>query len=1586
MSYPVLYESNATDFFSNGLGTLPDAITATVTEERNGEFVFDVTYPSHGRRAGQIKNNRIIKVDAGHLLKDQRFVVKTVTPTMDNSGKTIIAVHAEHVSYKSNDFAIKPQLSISDMTAEQALNFWNENLTTPNQFTVDSDINTHNSTSWSIDKVQSARQALGGVEGSILDVWGGEYRFDNLHISLLSKRGTVSNTLLAYGRNITSFEQEQNIINTYTSIYPYFISSDNTNSDPTIYTIDGLTVNAPNADKFPNQKVLPLNMANYLGDIKIGSKPSDNSADDKTEYISVSELKSRMKSQAQKYIKDNDIGIPKVSIKVSFIDLSKTSNYVDVAPLEELDLCDNVPIRFPDLDIDTTAKVSRVIWNVLTDSYDSLELGDISATLGEAIAEIDHKANEAQKSADKANTMQIGADGKSTVFRGPNTPTANHIGDLWYKPNGQDTEMYQWDGVTWAFVISTKDTHEISDKVEKAQEEAAEAKQRARDAVNTANQAIADAGFATDTADTAKQIAEDTKKDVVTANSDSATALDNAKTALNKANQAVNDVASGKTDISNIQDKVNTINSSLSGVSDDLNTAKADLKKFSDTAVKNGKDIVSINKDVSSIKIDSANTKGNVSQLQQTATKLSSDITDAQGNISRLQQKADSISSTVGTLKTGLDGTNKTVKSQGTQITQNATALKSKANKTDVDAVTNRVTTAETNISQNTEDIESKADSTTVNALSGEVSQNTSDIKQNAKGITSKVSSSDVQGMLDNGGYATQSWTGSQIKQSADEINSTVTSVSNKVDNFQVGGRNLLKNTDFLINSDAVRLGNSVTYVEASQLANRKATLSVGINVDEVTSVSGDARIYVNLTCYQGSNKLETFNALKTFKVRDIFHGRVSSSFTLPEGTDRFGSSNVVIDGVAGLGLTVGRPKLELGNKATDWTPAPEDMATVTALSSVDQKADSISSTVTNNKSDTDTKFTNINQTIHGIQSTVKNKADSSTVTQLSNVVDSKVSMSDYNSEITQLADDINLAVKRTEAEGTNLIRNGSFKNGESWQIDSSLTTWFSPSGGIPIASGTYMGFSSPTDSSQELSIIQNPSQAIMDSLENNTVTLSCYTRSNENGGRFRIYFKVTDSKGDSSYYGINDIHDLPTGWTRYSTTATLPSDIEEVNLTYMWLNIPPDVSCYITGTMLTMGDQLLPYQDSNLDVVNQINLDKSGVLIQGKKIMIDGDTYIKNGVIKSAMIDTLDANKITTGTLNAANVNVVNLNASNITTGTLNANLISMRATASGKSIKMDGNGISGWDANGRLRMKWGIQDLAGDGQSDPSNLILYTGNGNKSFSIGTNTDDTLVIGTESKNMSALIRSGLRITLNTTDLRIYSPSSDRNYWKINYTDGEPEINTTVPVSGRIGSSSNYISAMYGYAGNFRQLDVGFGKGAPQEGDLRVGKDSTSALVLSRAIRNRTYSNSPNMVVTSYGVLGRSTSASKYKLDISDVDNLTEKAQSFLAVKPKQWFDKQETQDFANKLMGNDMIQESPTVNHHAGFIAEDLAVAGLTEFISYGADGSLEGIQYDRLPILHHELLRQAYNKIDYLMTQLNIMDKRISELEGDD
>src|SRR5699024_6703537 len=117
------------------------------------------------------------------------------------------------------------------LNANAAIGRWKSSLNETNPFVADSDITTTGSTTWRIDKVANPRQALGGVEGSLLDVYGGEYRFDNYHISLLKKRGTTANTVLAYGRNITSFEQELNITDTYTSVYPYAIYTDKNDNE-----------------------------------------------------------------------------------------------------------------------------------------------------------------------------------------------------------------------------------------------------------------------------------------------------------------------------------------------------------------------------------------------------------------------------------------------------------------------------------------------------------------------------------------------------------------------------------------------------------------------------------------------------------------------------------------------------------------------------------------------------------------------------------------------------------------------------------------------------------------------------------------------------------------------------------------------------------------------------------------------------------------------------------------------------------------------------------------------------------------------------------------------------------------------------------------------------------------------------------------------------------------------------------------------------------------------------------------------------------------------------------------------------------
>ncbi|WP_201011996.1 phage tail spike protein, partial [Lactococcus lactis] len=81
-------------------------------------------------------------------------------------------------------------------------------------------ITTISSAEWKVPDFKTPRNILGGVEGSILDNWGGEYQFDNYQIRLTNQRGRYSNTIIAYGRNLTDFEQEESILETYTSIYP----------------------------------------------------------------------------------------------------------------------------------------------------------------------------------------------------------------------------------------------------------------------------------------------------------------------------------------------------------------------------------------------------------------------------------------------------------------------------------------------------------------------------------------------------------------------------------------------------------------------------------------------------------------------------------------------------------------------------------------------------------------------------------------------------------------------------------------------------------------------------------------------------------------------------------------------------------------------------------------------------------------------------------------------------------------------------------------------------------------------------------------------------------------------------------------------------------------------------------------------------------------------------------------------------------------------------------------------------------------------------------------------------------------------
>lgn len=421
MSYPILYMSNETDFGTLGLGILRDTLSALVTEERNGQFELVMEYPVDGMLFNEIKPDRLLKVDASNNLKAQRF--KIIRITKPSSG--VITIYAEHISYLSQDLALKPFVAYNG-DANQALNMWRDNIIDPHPFTTYSDIQTNSSGKWTIDKVDNARQALGGTAGSMLDSYGGEFRFDNYHIGLYTQRGNDSGALIAYGKNLIDLEQEEEISSTYTSIYPFATVTDGDGNE-SILTLPEFTVDSEHVGKYARRKILTVDFS-------------------QDEITTVEALRNR----ANQYITSNNVGVPKVSLKVSFLDLSNTLDYKNLEIIEEINLCDQVTIYYEKLGIRQKAKVIKTVWDALLDQYDQLVIGETRASLSNVIdTTVDGKL---KPIVNRVNIVQIAANGKNKIFRQIEEPTENMSeNDLWYQPVGDgETMLYRYDGAMWS--------------------------------------------------------------------------------------------------------------------------------------------------------------------------------------------------------------------------------------------------------------------------------------------------------------------------------------------------------------------------------------------------------------------------------------------------------------------------------------------------------------------------------------------------------------------------------------------------------------------------------------------------------------------------------------------------------------------------------------------------------------------------------------------------------------------------------------------------------------------------------------------------------------------------------------------------------------------------------------------------------------------------------------------------------------------------------------------------------------------------------------------------------------------------------
>lgn len=345
---PILFPSTTTEFKTQGLGVLTDAISCTVTEERNGAFELTMQYPDTGVHFDEITDRCIIYALPSPYRAPQPFRIYRITRPMDG----IIMVYAQHITYDLSGVPLNPFTAIN---APDALSKLSLNAAVDSPFTFWTDKSTV--ASFSVSTPSSTRSVLGGSSGSILDVYGGEYEWDGFTVRLYGHRGYDNGVVISYGKNLTDIEQDRNISNVATGIYPYW-----TNAEGALVTCDPKIVNAPGTYDFT--RVVPVDFSN---DFETQPTPT------------------QLRARAEKYAEDNKIGIPKTSITASFVQLEQFPEYENLALLEKCDLCDTVTIRYPQLGVEAKAEIVKIETDVLLERYNSVEIGDVRTNIADTI-------------------------------------------------------------------------------------------------------------------------------------------------------------------------------------------------------------------------------------------------------------------------------------------------------------------------------------------------------------------------------------------------------------------------------------------------------------------------------------------------------------------------------------------------------------------------------------------------------------------------------------------------------------------------------------------------------------------------------------------------------------------------------------------------------------------------------------------------------------------------------------------------------------------------------------------------------------------------------------------------------------------------------------------------------------------------------------------------------------------------------------------------------------------------------------------------------------------------------------------------
>lgn len=386
MAIPFLYSSNdsTNDYFKNGLGALPDCTTLLTTSSLNGEVTLQGSISIGKTNVDNIINSNIIKLKINDTQQPQIMRLFNVKKSMATG---LVTFSAEPIANDIREYFLPnfDEPSKSAVVMFDALRSKSKPAI-PTRFKFYSD--KENNAAIKLERV-SALQALGGIEGSFLQKFKGEYEKDNHDIHLHKRLGEDHKIKILYTKNLNGLDIEVDTQGLVNGIYGF------AKVDASEDIIEATSQINYFEKQYNGGVISPVDFSN--------EKPATSA---------------ELQTLVDAYIKANtEINTPKVTAKIDFILLNSQPNYKEFVNMESVGMGDGVDVYHPILDVDLHARVISYEYDSITEQYTKLEIGSVKANfIDQIVNKIDENNQEYD---DKINLIEDAQQEASDIIKNP---------------------------------------------------------------------------------------------------------------------------------------------------------------------------------------------------------------------------------------------------------------------------------------------------------------------------------------------------------------------------------------------------------------------------------------------------------------------------------------------------------------------------------------------------------------------------------------------------------------------------------------------------------------------------------------------------------------------------------------------------------------------------------------------------------------------------------------------------------------------------------------------------------------------------------------------------------------------------------------------------------------------------------------------------------------------------------------------------------------------------------------------------------------------------------------------------------------